>query len=177
MLIVRDYNHIMNLIDDKEQKLFAEHLAQLDGNVANGIRRLQWVNNADAFVHTCRGSCRDTLRKIKAFQDNDNQIRNEFDMLSTTIVTNVIKRMYKLDEFNDIQDKELTNKKELFKNSFETIRKLLIKTYQDLFMDHGPSIQREWLSTMRELDSSLLKALKSSIKATLLDFQHHIKGD
>ena len=91
-------------------------------------------------------------------------------MFSTTIVTNVIKRMYKLDEFNDIQDKELTNKKELFKNSFETIRKLLIKTYQDLFMDHGPSIQREWLSTMRELDSSLLKALKSSIKATLLDF-------
>ena len=40
MLIVRDYNHIMNLIDEKEQKLFAEHLAQLDGNVANGIRRL-----------------------------------------------------------------------------------------------------------------------------------------
>jgi len=78
--------------------------------------------------------------------------------------------MYKLDEFNDIQDKELESKKELFKNSFETIRKLLIKTYQDLFMDHGPSIQREWLSTMRELDSSLLKALKSSIKATLLDF-------
>jgi len=40
MLIVREYNHIMNLIDEKEQKLFAEHLAQLDGNVANGIRRL-----------------------------------------------------------------------------------------------------------------------------------------
>ena len=40
MLIVRDYNHIMNLIDDKERKLFAEHLAQLDGNISNGIRRL-----------------------------------------------------------------------------------------------------------------------------------------
>lgn len=44
-------------------------------------------------------------------------------------------------------------------------------------MDHGPSIQREWLSTIKELDRSLEKALKSSVKSTLLDFQHHIKGD
>ena len=119
----------MNLISDKEKMLFAEHLSQLDGNVANGIRRLQWVNNADAFVHTCRGSCRGTLMKIKSFQDNDSQIRAVYDLLSSTILTNVIKRMYKLDEFNEIQEKELETKKTLFKDSFEKVRKLLIKTY------------------------------------------------
>ena len=167
----------MNLINEKEKQLFAEHLAHLDGNVSNGIRRLTWSNNADAFVHACRGSCRSTLMKIKSFQDNDSQIRNEYDKLGSTVLTNVIKRMYKLDEFNNIQENELEAKKNFFKDSFEKIRKLLIQTYQDLFMDHGPSIQREWLSTMRELDRSLEKALKSSVKATLLDFQHHIKGD
>jgi len=78
--------------------------------------------------------------------------------------------MYKLTEFNEIQEKELESKKELFKESFEKIRKLLITTYQELFMDHGQSIQREWLNTMRELDRSLEKALKSSVRATLLDF-------
>jgi dynein heavy chain len=140
MLIVRDYNHIMNLINEKEKLLFAEHLSQLDANVSNGIRRLQWVNNADAFVHACRGSCRGTLMKIKSFQDNDSQIRNEYDKLGSTILTNVVKRMYKLDEFNNIQENELETKKNFFKDSFEKIRKLLIKTYQDLFMDHGPSI-------------------------------------
>jgi hypothetical protein len=108
--------------------------------------------------------------KIKAFQENDSQIRNEYDKLSTTILTNVIKRLYLLDEFNNIQEKELDIKMQFFKDSFEKIRKLLIKTYQDLFMDHGPAIQREWLSTMRELDRSLEKSLKSSVKATLLDF-------
>ena len=82
-----------------------------------------------------------------------------------------------MDEFNSIQANELDAKKNFFKESFEKIRKLLIKTYQDLFMDHGQSIQREWIKTMHELDGSLLKSLKSSVKATLLDFQHHIKGD
>jgi len=30
---------------------------------------------------------------------------------------------------------------------------------------------------MKDLDDNLKKALKNSVKATLLDFQHHIKGD
>lgn len=37
-------------------------------------------------------------------------------------------------------------------------------------MDHGRAIQNEWLSTMKDLDRSLEKALKGSVKATLLDF-------
>jgi len=67
MLIVRDYNHIMNLISEKEKLLFQEHLKYLDGTIRAGLQKLQWTNNADAFVHSCRGSCRDTLRKIKSF--------------------------------------------------------------------------------------------------------------
>ena len=42
-----------------------------------GLTKLSWSNNADAFVHQCRGSCRDTLRKIKAFQERDGQIKDE----------------------------------------------------------------------------------------------------
>lgn len=78
--------------------------------------------------------------------------------------------MYKLDQFNDIQEAELETKKDLFKSSTDNISKLLIKTYQDLFVCHGPEIQKEWLTTMRKLDHSLEKALKNSVKATLLDF-------
>ena len=177
MLIVRDYNHIMNLINEKEKQLFQEHLKYLDSTIKIGLGKLQWINNADAFVHSCRGSCRDTLRKIKSFQDNDSQIRYEYDKLSSTILTKVVKKMYPLTEFNNTQSKELEKKKQLFQDSFAKIRSLLIQTYKDLFMDHDAAVQREWISTMRELDKSLEKSLKASVKSTLLDFQHHIKGD
>ena len=111
MLIVRDYNHIMNLINEKEKQLFQEHLKYLDSTIKIGLGKLQWINNADAFVHSCRGSCRDTLRKIKSFQDNDSQIRYEYDKLSSTILTKVVKKMYPLTEFNNTQSKELEKKK------------------------------------------------------------------
>lgn len=68
-------------------------------------------------------------------------------------------------------------KKQGFKDAFEKIRQLLIQTYKELFMDHEAPVQREWINTMRELDKSLEKSLKASVKSTLLDFQHHIKGD
>jgi dynein heavy chain len=67
MLIVRDYNHIMNLINEKEKLLFQEHLKFLDKDIMTGLKRLQWVNNCEPFVMQCRGKCRDTLRKIKSF--------------------------------------------------------------------------------------------------------------
>jgi hypothetical protein len=108
---------------------------------------------------------------------NDSKIREQYDKIGSTILTNVVKRMYKLTEFNDIQNKELDLKKAGFKESFETIRSLLIQTYKELFMDHEAPVQREWINTMRELDKSLEKSLKASVKSTLLDFQHHIKGD
>ena len=85
-------------------------------------------------------------------------------------MTDIVKQMYDLRDFNVKQTNEIEQKKEFFKTSFEKIRKLLAKTYTDLFMDHGKAIQLEWLSTLRELDSSLMKALRSSVKATLLDF-------
>ena len=92
-------------------------------------------------MHQCRGSCRATLQKIKTFQDHDSQIRDEFDKMGSTILTNVVKRLYNLEDFNEIQEKELETKKEQFKNSFEKIRGLLIKTYEDLFIHHGYEIQ------------------------------------
>jgi len=121
-------------------------------------------------VHSVRGSCRATLGKIKSFQDNDSRIKDEYEKLSTTVLTNVQKVMYKLSTFNEIQKKELEAKKEMFQESFEKIRQLLIKTYKDLFMDHGNTVQKEWLGTMKDLDDNLKKALKNSVKATLLDF-------
>lgn len=126
MIIVRDYNNIMNLISDKEKLLFKEHLASLDQDFRKGLQNLTWNAPADQFIQLARSSCHKTMQKIKSFQDKDRQIKEEYNKLSTTILTNVIKRMYKLPEFNEIQAKELDTKKEQFKNSFEKIRGHLI---------------------------------------------------
>jgi len=67
LLIVRDYNHIMNLISDFEKKLFSEHLQELDKTIRPGIMRITWNNNAESFAMSCRNSCNMTLKKIKIY--------------------------------------------------------------------------------------------------------------
>jgi hypothetical protein len=64
-----------------------------------------------------------------------------------------------------------------FETSFEKIRTLLMSTYEDLFLYHGRAIQKEWLDNIHQMDKELEKSLKASVKGTLLDLQHHIKGE
>jgi hypothetical protein len=51
MLIVRDYNGIMQIINQKEKDLFNDHLSQLDKFIEPGVRRFNWLTQADAFVN------------------------------------------------------------------------------------------------------------------------------
>jgi len=51
-----------------------------------------------------------------------------------------------------------------------------MKTY-DLFIHRSSRIQEQWLKFVHTLDDDLLKALKQSVKNTLLDLGKHIIGD
>ena len=42
MLIVRDYNNIIHIINDKEKALFKEHLEQLDKTIYPGLHKHNW---------------------------------------------------------------------------------------------------------------------------------------
>ena len=57
MLIVRDYNNILQAISDKEKNLFKEHLENLDRVIEPGIKRHNWGTSAEGFVINCRKEC------------------------------------------------------------------------------------------------------------------------
>jgi hypothetical protein len=60
--------------------------------------------------------------------------------------------------------------------SFERVAGTLMATY-DLFIHRGNKVQNEWLVFIRRLDAALAKALKQTVKNTLLDLGKHICGD
>lgn len=177
MLIVRDYNNIMNLINEAERSLFKEHMFELDKIINRGINQYTWNMDVGGFSSSCRNNCELTLKKIKIFQSRQGEINMEMEKIQTTILTQIKKTLYDLHDFMDQQSKELKIKESNFKDSFEKIRGLLMSTYKDLFLSHGRHIQEKWLANVQDMDTELLKALKNSVKATLMDLQHHIKGE
>jgi dynein heavy chain len=42
MLIVRDYNNIISLVNVKETNLFSDHLRQLDKVIETGLTKINW---------------------------------------------------------------------------------------------------------------------------------------
>lgn len=67
MLIVRDYNNIMVLIDERERKLFDEHLNSLNIAYKNGHTKFNWSQQQDAFIINCRKECASKSQSIRHF--------------------------------------------------------------------------------------------------------------
>ena len=81
MLIVRDYNNIIKLINKNEKELFREHLAGLDKVIKPGIDKLTWSAQADVFMNTCRRECNFVFKKIKMYQEKYGQVEDEFQKI------------------------------------------------------------------------------------------------
>jgi dynein heavy chain len=110
MLIVRDYNNIIQLINKREQNLFATQLLILDAVVDGGIKRYNWMSSADSFVIQSRNECQNTFDKIDQFKTSYSKITDEFEKVSTTVLTKIQKHLYSLEGFMEAQQKELKSK-------------------------------------------------------------------
>mmetsp|Transcript_11736 Transcript_11736/g.8173 ORF Transcript_11736/g.8173 Transcript_11736/m.8173 type:complete len:141 (-) Transcript_11736:11379-11801(-) len=140
MLIVRDYNLIMHSIGDEEKALFKEHLAELDKHIKPGVERHNWNSPADKFTIECRNKARGILQMVKQFQYHKLEIKDQFELISSTILTNIEKKLYKLSEFVHQQKASLRKNQGNFLEAFDVVRKLLIDTYKDLFIHKKGSI-------------------------------------
>jgi len=145
--------------------------------INGGIKRYNWTSSADQFVIQSRNECQNTFDKIDQFKTSYSKITDEFEKISNTVLTKIQKHLYSLEGFMEAQQKELKTKQVFFKDSHETIRSEFMHIYNEYFYHGKQNIQGYWLDFMRELDKDMEKALKSSVKNSLLDLQKHIKGD
>lgn len=80
MVVVREYNQIIDFMDENERNLFAEHLQATDKIIQPGITRFKWSSksNVDSFLNrSCRTSCQDLYNKLKAFKTNTEKIEGK----------------------------------------------------------------------------------------------------
>ena len=70
MLVVRDYNEIMEQLDPDEKKLFQEHIKRLDKRVNAGLLRFNWASKGviEWYVKDCRKNCSQTCNIVLEFK-------------------------------------------------------------------------------------------------------------
>jgi len=121
MIIVREYNRIIESITNEQKKMFKEHLRDLDKHIENGMTRFKWNNQANSFLNNSRMKCIELFNKVKKFQKNEKIIKKEYEIMGRTTLTEIGKELYSLDKFLSEQENELEKNGNKFKDSFEKI--------------------------------------------------------
>jgi len=81
-------------------------------------------------VNQCRTNCLENYKKINDFQTRHTKIVDQFEIISSTILTKIKKgTLYELKKFMQQQEAELKLKQETFVDYFEIIRQELFTIY------------------------------------------------
>lgn len=182
MLVVRDYNAIIDSMDDTEKKLFKQHLEftekVINTGVSVGNKKLKWNSKMalEGFVRDCRKSCQELSTKIFIFKHNMQKIYDKCSEISSKILIRIDKKkVYELRTFEEEQEKHKKDLSMKLKNFLEEIRQTLCSTYE-YFVFQRMEIQQVWFSYVQQIDSRIEEALKKAVKISLIDL-YNVVGD
>jgi dynein heavy chain len=76
MLVVRDYNMIIDSMDETEKKLFKKHLEETKLVINPGLMKLKWSSKGilEGFVRECRRKCKEIYEILKMYKNNSIKI-------------------------------------------------------------------------------------------------------
>lgn len=79
MLVVRDYNSIIDSMDETEKKLFKKHLEETKMIINPGLLKLKWSSKGilEGFVRDCRKKCRELSDILKMYKNNRIKIQEK----------------------------------------------------------------------------------------------------
>jgi dynein heavy chain len=81
LLVVRDYNIIMDSLGDDEKKLFDYHINMLNKKLEPGWRKnIKWNNRSivDTQLKDWRRQCGDTNDRVKQYKANTDRLSEKF---------------------------------------------------------------------------------------------------
>lgn len=84
MLIVREFNEVMDYMNKEEKNLFRNHIEAMEAVIKPGVTSLRWNRPSvlEGFVRQCRKSCQGVLQKLKLFKLNMEKIDSKCEDIS-----------------------------------------------------------------------------------------------
>lgn len=124
LLVVREYNRILDALVPAERRLFAERLHYLDRKIAPGLTKLTWASKGvtDVFVKDCRKHCNEANRLVTLFHHNKALLAKMCrQVASTPLVSLKKKQVYPQDLF----ESEQKNHHEMVRGKLKQVRAMV----------------------------------------------------
>ena len=180
LLVVRDYNQILDALDPQERRLFADRIHYLDRRISPGVHKLNWVsskNHLDYFVREARKYCKEVETTVMNYKDANRRIEENCRLVSETLLIAVEKKhIYEHGEFDRQQDTHRKNIQLKFEKAFEEIKETMAKTYET-FSNDSEEVQEEWIKYTEKLDKKMEESLRHTVKKSLQELSRMLNGD
>lgn len=179
LLVVRDYNTILETLNQEEHNLFKERIRFLDRKINPGLTNLTWASKGitEYFVKDCRKYSSDVQHIVTDFSDSVNSIQKQCTLISEVLLCNIEqKKIYQLSEFEESQEafRQIVQRK--LKSAHETIQVILSNLYEVFRLD-GKDIQHQWTKFIDKMDEKVCDALRVCVKRSLQEMSRAINGE
>ena len=112
MLVVTDYNQILDQLNAEEQLLYREQLRRLDRRVNAGLNRFTWASKGviEWYVKDCRKHCSTSFSLVEQFKTQDADIAKACRSMSKLRLLS-LKRNYVYDDGVFVAEQDIHRKR------------------------------------------------------------------
>lgn len=180
MLVVRDYNNILDHMDNFERSLFQDHIETINNTKARGLKILRWSSQGtlDNFVRECRSKCASVFGKLKSFKESRNKLLGliEEKCEKLRVIRYDPREVLELGEFESLQEDARDHTRGVLEELFSECLRELDRTYTH-FIDKSFLTQERWFNFINQMDIRVGEELQKVVKGALQDFLKTIVGD
>ena len=179
MLVVTDYNQILDHLNGEEQLLFREQLRRLDRRVNAGLNRFTWASKGviEWYVKDCRKHCSASYQLALQFKNLKLDIGKACRSMARLKLIS-IKRNYVYDDGVFVAEQDIHRKK--VRERLQLLRKRIhqnLRSMYTTFQGDPADIQNRWKAYVYSVEDQIEAALRGCLKASLKDFNKAINGD
>ncbi|KAJ3217500.1 Dynein heavy chain 2, axonemal [Dinochytrium kinnereticum] len=179
LLVVRDYNCILETLSSEEHLLFRERIRFLDRKINPGLTTLTWASKGitDYFVKECRRHSHDVQRTVAEFIESNQKIQRHCRYISDTLLLTIEnKKIYDLEEFEATQETYRGSIKSALLSAHESIVQTLQTTFE-VFRNDGKEVYNQWVRYVEKIDSIVEESLRIAVKRSLQEISKAINGE
>ncbi|KAM4612372.1 dynein axonemal heavy chain 2 [Polymixia lowei] len=179
LLLVRDYNRIIETLSPVELGLFRERICFLDKKIQPGLTKLLWSSRgtSNLFISDCRLHAGKVQLLVDEYKAANLAISRLCKQISETLLVRVDgKTLYRDLELEDSQRAHRQNQLQRLRSAHQDIVDIMTRVY-DTFRTAGPEVSQHWGTYTEKVDHLVERALRLNIKWSLQELSKAINGD
>ena len=182
LLVVRDYNRIIQDLDEDEIGLFRERIKVLDKKVQPGLSKLNWSNGtgSEYYITDCRAHASKVMQIVTGYKSGNQKIAKKCRSISEDLLVKINnKEVY---EELDFYEDQLDHKDEVSKRLqfyYSDIVNEMSSQYNMFKRDWtgNADVYKHWVKYTERIDQFMEDAYRINVKYSLHEIFKAINGD